>query len=175
MGRGSDISFGGHVESVCTRDRGSWVEKLPLVEFSYNNIIGWILSRHYRDEVDVHPCVGTKERSILSWTRHDSGATGQICLIQDRMHTAKSRQKSYVDRRRRPLEFDVGNSVFLWVSSIKMNIRYGLKGKLSPRYIGPYEILERIVKVAYRNATEVGECPCVDVAKICIGSTTRLL
>ncbi|KAL5542399.1 hypothetical protein UlMin_010109 [Ulmus minor] len=66
--------------------------------------------------------------------------------------TATNRQKSYVDRRRRPLEFQVGDLVFLKVAPMKGVMRFGKKGKLSPRYIGPFEILERIGKVAYKLA-----------------------
>ncbi|KAL5537439.1 hypothetical protein UlMin_045822 [Ulmus minor] len=70
----------------------------------------------------------------------------------DAIWTAQSRQKSYADKRRRPLEFLVGDSVFLKVAPMKGVMRFGKKGKLSPRYIGPFEILERIGKVAYRLA-----------------------
>ncbi|KAL5560324.1 hypothetical protein UlMin_036535 [Ulmus minor] len=63
-----------------------------------------------------------------------------------------SRQKSYADKRRRPLEFQVGDSVFLKISPFKGIIRFGKRGKLNPRYIGPYEILERVGKAAYRLA-----------------------
>ncbi|KAL5560626.1 hypothetical protein UlMin_036837 [Ulmus minor] len=68
------------------------------------------------------------------------------------MKTAQSRQKSYADRRRRPLDFQVGDLVFLKVAPMKGVMRFGKKGKLSPRYIGPFEILERIGKVAYKLA-----------------------
>ncbi|KAL5537390.1 hypothetical protein UlMin_045543 [Ulmus minor] len=68
------------------------------------------------------------------------------------MKTAQSRQKSYADRRRRPLEFKEGDFVFLKVAPMKGVMRFGKKGKLSPRYIGPFEILERIGKVAYKLA-----------------------
>ncbi|KAL5551009.1 hypothetical protein UlMin_001185 [Ulmus minor] len=63
------------------------------------------------------------------------------------METAQSRQKSYADKRRRPLEFQVGDLVFLKVAPMKGVMRFGKKGKLSPRFIGPFEILERIGKV----------------------------
>ncbi|KAL5538486.1 hypothetical protein UlMin_044642 [Ulmus minor] len=66
--------------------------------------------------------------------------------------TAQSRQKSYADRRRRPLEFKEGDYVFLKVAPMKGVMRFGKKGKLSPRYIGPFEILERIGRVAYKLA-----------------------
>ncbi|XP_042426123.1 uncharacterized protein LOC122013986, partial [Zingiber officinale] len=68
------------------------------------------------------------------------------------MHINGDRQKSYADRRRRPLEFSVGDHVFLRVSPTKGVKRFGLRGKLAPRYIGPFEILERIGAVAYRLA-----------------------
>ncbi|KAL5576729.1 hypothetical protein UlMin_018428 [Ulmus minor] len=63
------------------------------------------------------------------------------------MKSAQSRQKSYADKRRRPLEFQVGDSVFLKISPFKGIIRFGKRGKLNPRYIGPYEILERVGKI----------------------------
>ncbi|XP_074562821.1 uncharacterized protein LOC141819419 [Curcuma longa] len=65
------------------------------------------------------------------------------------MSEAHDRQKSYADQRRRPLEFLVGDHVFLRVSPTKGVKRFGLKGKLAPRYIGPFEILERVGEVAY--------------------------
>ena len=78
--------------------------------------------------------------------------TNSVKKIQARMKSAQSRQKSYADKRRRPLEFQVGYSVFLKISPFKGIIRFGKRGKLNPRYIGPYEILERVKKAAYRLA-----------------------
>ena len=66
--------------------------------------------------------------------------------------TAQSRQKSYADQIRRGLEFEVGDHVFLKVSPMKGVSRFGKKGKLVPRYIGPFETLERVNLVAYRLA-----------------------
>ena len=63
---------------------------------------------------------------------------------------AQSRQKSYVDVRRRPLEFEVGDHVFLKVMPKRGVVRFGKDGKLSPRFIGPFEIFERVGTVAYR-------------------------
>ncbi|KAL5543351.1 hypothetical protein UlMin_007135 [Ulmus minor] len=68
------------------------------------------------------------------------------------MKTVQDRQKSYADKRRRLLEFHVGDSVFLKIAPMKGVMRFGKRGKLSPRYIGPFEILERVGKVAYRLA-----------------------
>ena len=68
------------------------------------------------------------------------------------MKSAQSRQKSYADKRRIPLEFQVGDSVFLKMSPFKGIIRFGKKEKLNPWYIRPYEILERVGKAAYQLA-----------------------
>lgn len=66
------------------------------------------------------------------------------------MLAAQSRQKSYADVRRRELEFEVGDQVLLKVSPTKGVVRFGTKGKLSPRYIGPFSIVERVGILAYR-------------------------
>lgn len=79
-------------------------------------------------------------------------ATRKIVTIRERLLTAQSRQKSYADYHRRDLEFHVGDMVFLKVSPWKGVIRFGKKGKLSPRYIGPFEVLEKVGEVAYRVA-----------------------
>ncbi|KAL0556256.1 hypothetical protein IC582_004768 [Cucumis melo] len=68
------------------------------------------------------------------------------------MLTAQSRQKSYADVRRKDLEFEAGDMVFLKVAPMKGVLRFEKKGKLSPRFVGPFEILERISPVAYRLA-----------------------
>ena len=68
------------------------------------------------------------------------------------MKTAASRQKNYADPKRRDVEFQVGDYMFLKVSPMKGVMRFGKKGKFVPRYIGPFEILKRIGMVAYRLA-----------------------
>ncbi|GJT40367.1 putative reverse transcriptase domain-containing protein [Tanacetum coccineum] len=74
----------------------------------------------------------------------------KIIQIKERLKTARSRQKSYADKRRKPLEFKVGDRVLLKVSSWKGVVRFGKKGKLAPRYVGPFEIVECVGPVAYR-------------------------
>ena len=76
----------------------------------------------------------------------------KVELIRKRLLTTQSQQKSYADTRQRPLEFEVGDHVFLKVMSKRGVIRFGKRGKLSPRYIGPFEVLERVGIVAYRLA-----------------------
>ena len=76
----------------------------------------------------------------------------KVSLIRQRLLTAQSRQKSYADVRRRPLEFEVRDRVFLKVMPKRGVVRFGKRGKLSPRFIGPFEIIERVGTVAYRLA-----------------------
>ncbi|GJT72783.1 hypothetical protein Tco_1032069 [Tanacetum coccineum] len=76
--------------------------------------------------------------------------TDKVVLIKEKLKAARDRQKSCADNRRKPLEFEVGDRVMLKVSPWKGVIRFGKKGKLAPRYVGPFEILERIGPVAYQ-------------------------
>ncbi|KAD2805401.1 hypothetical protein E3N88_38778 [Mikania micrantha] len=134
---------------------GSWDTHLPLIEFSYNN--------SYHTSIQCAPfeaLYGRKCRSPVCWTEvGDSQVVGpeliqetsdKITIIQSRLKAARDRQKSYADRRRKPLEFQVGDRVLLKVSPWKGVVRLGKKGKLAPRYVGPFEILERIGPVAYK-------------------------
>ncbi|XP_042404586.1 uncharacterized protein LOC121994708 [Zingiber officinale] len=83
------------------------------------------------------------ESSVLG-PQHIQRDAELVGTIRRRMSEAQDRQKSYADQRRRPLEFYVDDHVFLRVSPTKGVRRFGLKGKLAPRYIGPFQILERI-------------------------------
>ena len=136
---------------------GSWEKYLPLVEFAYNN--------SFQSTVGMAPyeaLYGRKCRSPVHWDeageRQYLGpdmvdqATEAIKVIRQRMKTAQSRQKSYADKRRRPLEFEIGSKVFLKISPMKGVTRFRKRGKLNPRFIGPFEILERIGKVSYQLA-----------------------
>ena len=76
----------------------------------------------------------------------------KVRVIRDCLKAASDRQKSYADLKRKDIEFQSGDKVFLKVSPWKMVLRFGRKGKLSPRFIGPYEILDRVGPVAYRLA-----------------------
>ncbi|KAI3774923.1 hypothetical protein L1987_49486 [Smallanthus sonchifolius] len=103
---------------------------------------------------------GRKCRSPICWNEiGEAQITGpeliqeifnKIIQIRDNIRVARSQQKSYADKRRKPLKFQVGDLVLLKVSPWKCVIRFGNKGKLAPRYVGPFKILERIGKVAYK-------------------------
>ena len=71
-------------------------------------------------------------------------------MIRQRLQTAQSRQKSYADNRRKDLEFEVRDKVFLRVTPLKGKTKAGKGKKLQPRYIGPFSILQRVGKVVYR-------------------------
>ncbi|KAJ4954535.1 hypothetical protein NE237_011318 [Protea cynaroides] len=143
---------------ACVIDfKGSWDEKLPLIEFAYNN--------SYQATIQMSPyeaLYGRKCRTPLFWNKvGERSIVGpkfveETCrvvdIIKERVRTAQNRQKQYADTRRRDLEFAVGDKVFLKLSPMRGLKRFGLKGKLSPRYVGPYEILAKQGKVAYQLA-----------------------
>ena len=132
---------------ACVLDhKGSWEENFPLVEFAYNN--------SYQASIQMTPyeaLYGRLCRSPLCWTEvGESSITGpdlirdtseKVSLIRQRLLTDQSREKSYADVRRRPLEFEVGDHVFLKVMPKRGVVRFGKRGKLSPRFIGPFQIL----------------------------------
>ncbi|GJV62778.1 hypothetical protein Tco_1473606, partial [Tanacetum coccineum] len=76
--------------------------------------------------------------------------TEKIIHIKQRMQAASDRQKSYTDLKRKPMEFQVGDRVMLKVSPWKGVVRFGKRGKLNPRYVGPFKVLERVGDVAYK-------------------------
>ncbi|XP_060962121.1 uncharacterized protein LOC133032258 [Cannabis sativa] len=102
------------------------------------------------DHPDRH-CVGQNQMSMsLLDPRLSLVPLKKIKGIQERLKVVQSRQKSYADLHRREVEFDVGNYVFLKVTPMRGVTRFGVKGKLAPRCIGPFEVIERIGEVAYR-------------------------
>jgi hypothetical protein len=74
----------------------------------------------------------------------------KVRVIKERMSATQSWQKSYVDNRKRPLEFEVGDHVFMKVSPMRGVMRFGKKGKLSPRFVGPFEITQKVGRSAYK-------------------------
>ena len=77
-------------------------------------------------------------------------AREKVSIIRGHLKAAQSRQKAYADKRRRPLEFAVGDFVYLKVSPMREVHRFGVHGKLAPQYVGPYKVLQPCGPVAYR-------------------------
>ncbi|GKC42144.1 putative reverse transcriptase domain-containing protein [Tanacetum coccineum] len=141
---------------ACVIDFGKgWDRHLPLIEFSYNN--------SYHTSIKAAPfeaLYGRKCRSPICWAEvGDAQLTGpeivretteKIIQIKHRLQASRDRQKRYADKRRKPLEFQVGDKVILKVSPWKRVIHFGKRGKLNPRYIGPFKILAKVGTVAYR-------------------------
>ncbi|OMO86567.1 reverse transcriptase [Corchorus capsularis] len=135
--------------------QGSWDDYVALAEFAYNN--------SYQASIGMAPyevLYGRNCRTPVCWDEVGErklfnielidDMVEKVKMIRDRLKVAQDRQKSYADHRRRDLEFRVGDAVFLKVSPWKGVIRFRKGGKLAPRYIGPFEIVERIGPVAYR-------------------------
>jgi hypothetical protein len=128
---------------------------LALAEFAYNNSYHASIKMTLYESLYGRKCISTlcwevpSERLLVgpNWIQqtHD-----KVHQIRQNMLTAQSRQKSYTDVRRRDLKFAVGDEVLLKVSPIKGIVHFDIKGKLSPRYIGPYLITTRIGSLAYR-------------------------
>ncbi|KAA3466689.1 reverse transcriptase [Gossypium australe] len=128
---------------------------LPLIEFAYNN--------SFQSSIKMAPyeaLYGRKCRTALYWTElgenkiHGVGLIKEterkVKVIRDNLNVVSNHQKSYADLKRKDIKFEVGDKVFLKVSPWKKILRFGRKGKLSLRFIGPYEIIERIGPVGYR-------------------------
>ncbi|KAA0056483.1 reverse transcriptase [Cucumis melo var. makuwa] len=141
--------------SACAIHPGSWDTHLPLMEFAYNNSyqssIGMALYEAFYGRPCTTPICWNEvgERKLVG-PELVQITTNNIKLIRENMRIAQDRQKSYADKRRRNLEFQVGDQFFLKLSTCRGVIRFGRKGKLSPRYIGSYQITKRVGPAAYR-------------------------
>ncbi|GJW94720.1 putative reverse transcriptase domain-containing protein [Tanacetum coccineum] len=137
-----------------------FITKLPRTSSGHDTI--WVIVDRLTNVrcAPFEALYGRKCRSPIMWAEVGEGqligpelvqeTTEKISQIKDRLKVARDRQKSYADKRRKPLEFGVGEYVLLKVSPWKGVVRFEKKGKLSPRFFGPFEITERIGPVAYR-------------------------
>jgi hypothetical protein len=135
--------------------QGSWDKNLPWAQFSYNN--------SYQESLKMAPfdvLYGLRCRTPLNWIVPGEKvifgpdiveeAEATVCRIHDNLKAVKSHQETYANKRRRPLEFEAGDYVYMGVSPMKGVKRFGMKGKLAPRYIRPFSILEKYWTVAYK-------------------------
>jgi hypothetical protein len=133
----------------------SWDKSLSYAEFSYNN--------SYQESLKMAPfemLYGRMCRTPLFWSEAGEWkvfgpdilqeAEKQIRMVRENLRVTQYRQKSYVDHRRRDLSFEVGDFVYLKVSSMRGLCRFKVQGKLAPRFIGPFKILEKRGKVTYQ-------------------------
>jgi hypothetical protein len=135
--------------------QGSWDKNLPWAEFSYNN--------SYQECLKMAPfevLYGRRCRTPLNWIEPGEKAIfgpdlideaeATVRRIQENLKDARSCLESYANKRRRPLQFEVGDHVYLKVSPMKGMKRFGMKVKLAPHYIGPFPILEKCGPMAYK-------------------------
>ena len=136
---------------------GSWDRHIPLVEFVYNN--------SFQSSIGIAPyeaLYGRKCRTPLCWTElSERKVIGpdlikeieeKVKMIRNRLKLVTERQKSYAEMKRKDIRYEIGEKVFLKVSPLKKVMRFGKKGKLSPRFIGPYEVIKKVGPMAYRLA-----------------------
>jgi hypothetical protein len=137
------------------QDQSGWDKRLPYAKFSYNN--------SYQASLKMSPfqaLYGRSCRTSLQWDQPGEKqvfgpdilleAEENIKMVRENLKTAQSRQRSYADTRRRELSFEVRDFVYLKVSPIRRVRRFGVKGKLALRYVGPYQILAKRGEVAYQ-------------------------
>jgi hypothetical protein len=143
------------LRAYAPKDNQSWDKCLPYAEFSYNN--------SYQESIKMTPfefLYGRKYRIPLFWNEPGENqifgpdilreAERQVQMVRENLKLAQSRQKNYTDNRRRELRFQVGNFVYLKVSPMKGLCCFKIRGKLAPRYVGPFKILEQRGEVAYQ-------------------------
>jgi hypothetical protein len=132
-----------------------WEQSLPYAEFSYNN--------SYQASLGMSPfeaLYGRKCRTPLMWSEVGERtlvgpdlikeAEDKVAEIREMLKAAQSRQKSYADKKRWEVRFTKGDLVYLKVSPIRGTRRFQVQGKLAPRYIGPYQVIDKVGAVAYR-------------------------
>jgi hypothetical protein len=141
------------LRACALKNGGSWDKCLPYVEFAYNN--------NYQSSIKMAPfeaLYGRKCRTSLFWNQTGESqlfgpdniteAERQVEIIRENLKAPQSPQKSYADPRRREVVLEVGDYAYLRVSPIRGLRRFNVRGKLSPRFIGPFNIMERR-EVAY--------------------------
>jgi hypothetical protein len=133
----------------------NWEKCLPFAEFSYNN--------SFQSSLGMAPfeaLYGRKCQTPLNWSKTGERqffgpdmikeAEDQVRIIQEHLKTAQSHQKSYYDRHHQDVSYEIGEKAYLRVTPLKGIHRFGIKGKLAPRYVGPFPILAKHGELAYQ-------------------------
>jgi hypothetical protein len=133
----------------------SWDKSLPYTKFSYNN--------NYQASIEMAPfeaLYGRQCRTPLFWSQTEESqvfglevlkdAEKQVQMIRENLKVAQPQLKSYADKRRRDLSFEIGDFVYLKASPLRGTQRFKVKGKLAPRYVSPFKIISRKGEVAYQ-------------------------
>jgi hypothetical protein len=133
----------------------SWDKSLPYTKFSYNN--------SYQASIEMAPyeaLYGRQCRTLLFWSQTGESQVfrlevlkdveKQVQMVHKNLMVAQSRQKSYAEKRRRDLSFEIGDFVYLKVSPMRGTHGFRVKGKLAPRYVGPFKIIDCKGEVAYQ-------------------------
>nr|GFC66077.1 putative nucleotidyltransferase, ribonuclease H [Tanacetum cinerariifolium] len=133
---------------------GNWDDYICLVEFAYNN--NWHASIKcapfemlYGRKCLAPICWDQVGEHVIEGPEMIEVTNKKVTVAKEKLKEARTRQKSYSDKHRRSLEFQPGDHVFLKVSPARGVRCFGIKGKLSPRFIGLFEILDRVGKVSY--------------------------
>ena len=143
------------LHSCALQSGESWDKHLPYAEFAYNN--------SYQRSIRMAPfeaLYGRRCRTPLCWSEPGErvifgpdlvvDAEEQVRRVRTNLQAARDRKKGYEDKRRRPLAFEVNDRVYLRVSPLKGVKRFGIKGKLAPRYVEPFRIIEICGPIAYK-------------------------
>jgi hypothetical protein len=143
------------LRACALKDGKSWDKSLPYAEFSYNNSYQASIKMALYEALYRRQC-----RTPLFWSQTRESqvfrpevlkdAEKQVQMVHERLKVAQSRQKSYADKRRRDLSFEIGDFIYLKVSPMRGTRRFRVKGKLAPRYVGPFKIIDRKGEVAYQ-------------------------
>jgi hypothetical protein len=156
------------LRACALQDQSRWDKRLPYAEFSYNN--------SYQASLKMSPFQALYGRSCRTSLQWDQPGEKQVFgpdilleveenirMVRENVKIAQSRQQSYAYIRRRELSFEVGDFVYLKVSPIRGVRRFGVKGKLAPRYIDLYQILAKRGEVAYQLSLPENLCAVHDV------------